>query len=348
MIPCAMFAQSNLVGTAPENCSVLIEHFTGINVGEGVLGYDALIAQYTADPQRVSAICYHFGGFADPVGNQPDFRTAVGDTIGNYCSVQQVPRGVIGRRPFPNQFAIPYGDYGPAVNTTKNLPSPVNLGMASSWDAANRTLSVDVEIYYTADGTGGNDHISVALVENNVIAEQVDFFDPTGIDTAYAHPWLFREQLTTAWGDEVTNNSMGHNETRTYTLNNVSMDYDINNCVVVAYISEFQNDVYQAKHVPADGGTTQVGISENELDRVLGHAFPSPASDQLTIPFRNLSEDAFVRIMDATGRIVLQENVNKGSANMQLDVSSWSAGLYSYSLISESGQASATRIVQIQ
>lgn len=346
-IPCFAMAQSNLVTTNPENRSALIEHFTGINGGEGGIGYNALSAEYQTDPARTSVICYHAGGTATPVAGQPDFQTADGDAINFYFSILQHPRGIVGRVRYQNQFMVHFDDYDVTAGLIRNQSSPVNLGMQTSWDPATRNLSVDVEVYYTATGTGGNDYINVVLVENDVIGFQADFFN--GDDTAYAHPWLYREKLTVdVWGDEVTNNSMGHNETRTYTLNGVSSDYNIDNCWVVAYIGELQEDVYQAKHVAASGGSTQVGIEENELEQVLGFAYPSPANESMTIPLRNLKEDASIRVSDSMGKLVFEQYLPKGSASVNLDVSGWASGLYSYSLISETGKSTAGRTVQVQ
>lgn len=346
--PLLAFSQTQLLSTSPENRSVLLEHFTGINSGDGVIGYDAALDIIQADPFRVAMISYHAGGGAQPVASQPDFQTTEGTTINNYFSVQQHPRGVVGRRPYQSQFAIHFNAYDITSSLVKSLSSPVNLGMSCSFDAATRDLSVDVEVYYTANSPGMNDYISVVLVESNLIAWQQDFYDTTGAggDSTYSHQWLFREPITAIWGDEVQINTAGHSETRTYMIN-VSTDYDISNCYVVAHIGELQEDVYQAKFVAADGGSTQVGITENEFDTVLGEAFPVPALDQVTVPFFKLLEDATLRITDAQGKLISDRLVAAGTQQVTLDVSNWAAGMYSYQIISESGKSAKARMLQV-
>jgi len=347
LAPLVSWAQVQLVSSAPENRSALIEHFTGINSGDGVNGYNALLTEFQSDPQRTAVISYHAGGGAIPISGQPDFQTTDGAAINLFFSVQSSPRGVVGRRLFQQVFQIHFDDYDVTSALVRNLPSPVNLGMASSFDATTRDLTVDVEILYTADGTGGNDLIYVALVESDLIADQVDFSSPTGITPNFSHPWVFREALTPTWGDEVMNNTAGNNETRTYTFANVPAAYDISNCDVVAYIGELQGDVYQAKFVPAVGGSTQVGIEENILERALGEAFPVPAQEMLTIPFFDLKEDATLRITDMLGRVVNDQTITPGTQQVNLAIADWPAGVYSYQIISETGAATKARKLQV-
>jgi hypothetical protein len=346
LFPIAAAAQP-LVSASPENRTTLVEQFTGLYAGEGVQGNNAAMAVYMNNPLEVSIINYHAGPFSVPIGNDPDFSTMDGNTIGNYFSVQQHPRGVVNRRPFPQVYALNYTDYQAASNAARALTSPVNLGMASTFNATTRELSVDVEILYTANSPGGNDYITVALIENDVVGWQTDFTNPNGADTAYNHPRMFRTMLAGTWGDEVMTTTAGHTETRTYSVV-VDSTWNIANCQVVAFIGELQDDVYQARHVPADGGTTTLSIAENPFDRVLGAAFPVPATDNVTIPFFSLESTVSLRITDALGRIVHAEQIPQQTAQSILSVATWSAGIYSYQIISNDGRASTARTFQVQ
>lgn len=342
---CPLFADAQpLISTDPQNRTVLLEHFTGIYVGEGIQGYDEAMAVYMNDPLEVSIISYHHGAFAAPINNDPDFRTADGTLIGDFYSVQQHPRGVINRRPNPLVYAIPRDDYAAAANTVLNLPSPVNLGMISVYDQAANQLSVDVEILYTANSPGGNDYLSVALVESNVVAFQENFFGSA--DSAYMHPYLFRTMLAGTWGDEIMTTTAGHTEGRTYIIN-LDPSWNIANCHVVAFIGEFQDDVYQARNVPADGGSTTLSIQENGLDQVLGTAYPSPSTDLVTIPFFNLDENVTIRVMDVLGRVAYTEQVNQKTEQIVVPVADWAPGIYNYRIISESGEVSAVKAFQV-
>lgn len=344
-LACPLFAGAQtLISTTPENRTALIEQFTGIYAGEGSQGNDAANSVFTNDALRVTWVNYHAGAFSIPINNDPDLSTADGNTIANHFSVQQHPRGVINRRPFPNQYAIPMTSYQGAANAAKNLPSPVNLGMASTFDAGSRDLTVDVEILYTANSPGANDYMTILLMESGIIAYQEDFFN--GPDSSYSHPNVFRTMLAGTWGDEVMITTAGHTEVRSYTIN-VDTAWNIANCHAVAFIGEYQDDVYQARFVPADGGTTTIGIEENSFDRVLGYAFPVPAVEQITIPFYDLTNDVSLRVTDAMGRIVATENVNTGTQQLQITTTDWKAGVYSYQIIGVNGNSSIARLFQI-
>jgi hypothetical protein len=117
---------------------------------------------------------------------------------------------------------------------------------------------------------------------------------------------------------------------------------------VVGFIGEFQDDVYQARHVPADGGSTQVGINENTLDDIIGEAFPVPAMDQVTIPFTDLKEDVTLKVMDGQGRLVFEERLSSGTQQTMLDVSSWAAGLYTYQALTVAGASTKAKMLQVQ
>jgi hypothetical protein len=68
---------------------------------------------------------------------------------------------------------------------------------------------------------------------------------------------VLRDHITATWGDVVTTTTSGTSVVRTYTYN-VPLDWNIQNCEVVAFVSEYQSEVYQVREVPANGGTTLV------------------------------------------------------------------------------------------
>lgn len=145
--PVLALSQS-LVSTSPQNRTVLLEDFTGIHCGycpEGHVIANALEAQYGP---RIAVVGVHAGPFATPDTGEPDLRTTAGTAIDAYFTISGYPAGVINRRVFGGLDDLGRGAWEGAVGEVLELPSPVNLGMASSFDAATRDLQVSVELLF--------------------------------------------------------------------------------------------------------------------------------------------------------------------------------------------------------
>ena len=253
--PIVAFGQS-LVSQAPQNRTALLEDFTGIHCGycpEGHVIAASLEALHGPDLVTVGV---HAGVFAVPGAGEPDLQTTDGTAIDAYFTISGYPAGVINRHLFNGADDLGRGAWEGAVADMLALPSPVNLGMASSFDAGTRDLTVTVELLYTANSPGGNDHISVLLQESHIIGPQTDY-GPSGNHTNYDHMHVLRSYITPTWGEVVTTTTAGTTVTRTYTFN-VPAAWNIANCEAVAFVSEDQSEVYQVRDVPADGGTTLV------------------------------------------------------------------------------------------
>ncbi|MBV6403327.1 MAG: Omp28-related outer membrane protein [Flavobacteriales bacterium] len=251
--PLTVLGQS-LVSTQPELRTALLEDFTGIHCQYCPEGHTVAAAVEAANPDRVVVVGVHAGPFATPGTGEPDFRTPAGTDIDTYFTISGYPAGVISRHLFNGEDDLGRGQWEGAVNEILAMSSPVNLGVQSSFDPVTRDLTVDVVAYYTDNSPSGNDFISVLLKESNIVGPQTS---TGGNIPNYNHQHVLRAYLTPTWGDEVTTTTTGTTVTRTYTYN-VPVGFDIANCEVVAFISEDHSDVYQAREVVADGGTTLV------------------------------------------------------------------------------------------
>src|SRR5690554_7217611 len=83
---CTAYGQT-IVSTSPENKNVVLEEFTGIYCVYCPDGHAIAQAIKDASPDRVSLIHIHTGGFANPSGKHPDFRTHYGAPIADRKSV---------------------------------------------------------------------------------------------------------------------------------------------------------------------------------------------------------------------------------------------------------------------
>ncbi len=254
LVPAVAGAQS-LVNTAPENRTALLEDFTGIHCGYCPEGHVIAASLEAALTDRLVVVGVHAGVFAVPSTGEPDFRTPEGTDIDAHFTISGYPAGVIGRHLFGGADDLGRGAWEGAVNELLTLPSPVNVGVESSYDSGTQELTVHVHALYTSDSPSGNDYVSVLVKENHLIGWQTDYAN--GNHTDYDHVHVLRHYLTDTWGEDVGNPTAGSTVDRTYTYT-VPATWNIANCEVVAFVSEYQSEVYQAREVAADGGTTLV------------------------------------------------------------------------------------------
>ncbi len=253
LIPAFAQAQS-LVSTSPQNRTALLEDFTGIHCGYCPEGHVIMADLAAVHGDQLVNVGIHAGGYAVPSGSEPDFRTPDGDALDAFFPITGYPNGVINRRNYNALLAMGRGAWEGAVNAALALPSPVNVGVESSFDGT--TLTVHVVAYYTANSPVGNDYFSVFVKEDHLDGPQTDYAN--GNHTNYDHLHVLRDYITDTWGEDVGSNPVaGETVERTYTYT-VPSTWNMANCQVVAFVSEYQSEVYQAREVAAEGGSTLV------------------------------------------------------------------------------------------
>ena len=243
LLPTTAFAQS-LAGTSPQNRTALLEEFTGIGCSQCPDGHAVMESIAIANPGKVSLVGIHAGGFALYGPGYPDFRTPEGTALHTYYGVSAAPMAVTNRRAFAGD-TVRGRQYWPSdVATILALPSPVNLGMESSYDMDSEQLTVHVQLYYTSNSPGGSDHIAVLVTEDHLIGPQ------GGAVGDYDHMHVLRGYLTDLWGEVVNTTTAGTTVDRTYKLT-VPPAWNIANCSVIAFVGEYHSDVYQARTLSA-------------------------------------------------------------------------------------------------
>lgn len=255
LAPVAALGQS-LVSTQPENRTAFLEEFTGIHCGYCPEGHAISENLESMWKDRYVAINVHAGGYAVPAQGEPDFRTEDGTAIDAFFTVGGYPAGAVNRHVFNGANDLGRGAWEGACSEMMALPSPVNVGVESSYDAGTSTLTVHVVGYYTANSPAGNDFLTVAITESHIIGYQADYTN--GTQQNYDHKHVLRDIINTdTWGEDIGNPTAGELIERTYTYT-VPAEWVVANCNVVAFIGEYQSDVYQAREVAMDGGTTLI------------------------------------------------------------------------------------------
>ncbi len=275
MIVLASYSQT-ITTTNPLNKNAILEEYTGIHCQYCPQGHAIAHAILEANPGRAVAIAIHQGSFATPGAGEPDYRTPFGDPLAAQTNLSGYPAGTVNRHIFAGGItALNRGDWTNDCNIIMGEPSPVNVGVASSFDSITRLLTVDVELYYTANSTVPTNYINVALLQDHVFGPQ------TGGNAGnnYEHMHMLRYLVTGQWGDAVTTTSAGTLVTRTYTYT-VPAAYNsvpcvVSNCQVAVFVSESHQEIISGDVVDAIGGTNlYIGdFTTNDSIMQLGHPY---------------------------------------------------------------------------
>lgn len=341
LLPLALGAQT-LVGTAPLYRTALLEEFTAVNCGNCPGGHVIAADLESLHGDDLVVVGINAGGLSIPASGQPDLRTAEGTALWNFYSLNAQPKAVVGRTAYNGFTTLSPVYWGGAVDSVLQQASPVNLGFTSTFDPGTRLLTVAVELYYTADGPGGNDHITVLLKEDHITAYQNDY-GPNGPQAFYDHKNVLRAFLTPLWGDEVTTTTQGTLVARSYTYT-VPLDFNIANCSTVAFVGEYQSTVYQVFGTASDGGTTLGLASQTAV--AIGSPYPVPANEVVHIPVGPDLSSGTIAVLDLLGKVVAQQRIAAGTSMVHIGTAALANGTY---LVRRTGApATESRLLLVQ
>jgi hypothetical protein len=207
-------------------------------------------------PGRSAVIALHQGPFASPSTGEPDYRTSFGNALASQAGVNSWPSGTVNRHLFSGSItALSRGDWTANSEIILQQPSPVNVGIETSFDAGSRLLTVHVELYYTASSSAPTNYINVALIQNHIFGPQTN----GGAGNNYEHMEMLRHLITGQWGDAITTTSQGSLVEKTYTYTvpaaYISVPCVIENCEVVVFVAESHQEILSGDVVPAIDGT---------------------------------------------------------------------------------------------
>lgn len=247
----------NWVDTVPKPRKVVLEEFTGIHCGYCPDGHRIANQMVAANPGNVFLINIHAGGYATPGAGEPDLRTTAGDAIDGAAGITGYPSGSV------NRATSPWGQ-GRNLWTTQAggiqaQTSPVNVAVKATVDFATRELVAEVEVYYTADGPGTTNYLTVALTQDDILGPQSDYgnYNPTNwVNGKYRHNHVLRQHLTAGnFGEAITTTTKGSYVYKKYTLT-LPADYkgvkvELSKLNIVAFVAQGNNNILS-------GGGTEV------------------------------------------------------------------------------------------
>jgi hypothetical protein len=223
------------VSTLPQNKKVVIEHFTAMNCQFSPDGDMRAAKIYTADPSNVVLIQIHNGPWATPtVAGTPSFTTAYGNAIGTMPGLNMTgwPAAAINRTVMP-AFSQSTANPGMAQNRNwwdsaakiiKVQPAYCNIALQGTVDVSTRVLTVEAEVYYTANSPVSTNSLHIVLLEDSIHGP---IFNPFKVylnnynpDSSYNHNNLLRAGLTPSFGLTIPNTTSGttFSTTATYTI----------------------------------------------------------------------------------------------------------------------------------
>jgi hypothetical protein len=205
------------VSTEVQKKNILLEEFTGIHCVYCPEGHKIANNLTAAQEGKVYTIAIHSGSFAQPGTGEPDYRIAEGEAIDRYFQVSGYPAGVVNRKAVTlnGQLLSPVlnrGNWTKAAKEVHKEDAPVNLWMNAAFDGPSRTLTVDVEAYYTADSDSAENFMNIVLTQSNIIGPQTGGL----MSDNYVHRHQLKAFVTPLWGDTIHQPQLGEYFTKRY------------------------------------------------------------------------------------------------------------------------------------
>jgi hypothetical protein len=190
----------------------------------------------TDNPGRAFVVAYHpfNSSYTNPAPGDPDFRRHYADSLymTPWCGTSRyMPSAFVARRLWvPNERLTQRSNWPAYGSTIMAEASPLNVGMATKYDEVTQLLTVVVDVYYTS-ATSGSHNLMVTLAENDLQSQQ------SGGTSPYTHKHTFRESFAGQWGDPLCSNpQQGDFFRKEFTFSNVSTDYIMDNCELLAFV----------------------------------------------------------------------------------------------------------------
>lgn len=266
------------VSTAPENRKVLLEEFTGIYCGYCPDGHQKANAVHDADPNNVVLVNIHAGGYANVAVGEPDFKTPEGTAINNMTGTDgtvSVPMGITGypagdvnRTVFSGQgmtsggMAGDRGKWASWASTIKSQPAYCNVALQGTIDVTTRVLTVEAQVYYTANSPQATNYLNIFLLEDSVTGPQHNYGNPYynlsnyNADGTYNHNHVLRKALTPTFGTAIATTTTGsmfsttvsYTVPLTYGATGKTNPCSLGNLHLAGFVTETDVNVINANH----------------------------------------------------------------------------------------------------
>ena len=326
----------NYVSTTPENKRAILEEFTGTGCPNCPGGHTMAATLLTANPETVFVIAFHPTNSSyttnDPMKNS--FPNAFYTIPFISPSNRFMPSAIINRRVWGGVERIQSTTAWTAdVATIKAEPSPLNVGLTSSYDAGSKLLSVTVEVYMTADVTDALSLYTV-LTEDGIIAAQ------SGGTANYVHNHVFRAALPqptpAQWGESIpAPTTAGTLYSTTLTFDNTTTNFNMAECELVVYVRNAATE----EVVSGNGAKVGMATGVSDPSASVGNAltvYPNPVNETTSVYFKlDTPSEVTYTVTDMLGHSVISGIESfSGAGNQQIHIgtSALAAGVYTLTL----------------
>lgn len=187
--------------------NVLLEDYTGHTCGNCPEAADvAHNIQDLYGSDRVIVAAVHAGPFAFP---QPptypaDYQTPVGNELDQTFRISRAgnPNGLVNRTTYNGKFIQSKDNWAPATQALLAAKPKLGLSAAHTWDAASKTVTINVVADYLVDGTDDY-YLTAWILENGIIGDQTDYRkNPSHVED-YEFEHVLRASVNGTWGEQM-------------------------------------------------------------------------------------------------------------------------------------------------
>lgn len=260
-----MFASAQITDTivsmTPSNRNVVLEEYTGVNCQYCPDGHRRANELKAAYPDRVSVINIHQGSFANNT-----YTTQFGNALANQTGLEGYPSGTVNRHVFSgSSTALNRGEWAARAQQIMAMSSPVNIAAEGTLDWATRTVTIRVQLYYTASQNVTSNALNVAILQDNVLGSQTGMAGNPDqvVGNQYNHMHMLRHLITGQWGETIEDIAQGTLVEKNYTyeipaqLGSPAINAALENLTFVAFVCEGHQEILTGTEVPI----THVNVS---------------------------------------------------------------------------------------
>lgn len=253
-----MFASAQITDTivsmTPSNRNVVLEEYTGVNCQYCPDGHRRANELKAAYPDRVSVINIHQGSFANNT-----YTTQFGNALANQTGLEGYPSGTVNRHVFSgSSTALNRGEWAARAQQIMAMSSPVNIAAEGTLDWATRTVTIRVQLYYTASQNVTSNALNVAILQDNVLGSQTGMAGNPDqvVGNQYNHMHMLRHLITGQWGETINDIAQGTLVEKNYTyeipaqLGSPAINAALENLTFVAFVSEGHQEILTGTEVP--------------------------------------------------------------------------------------------------
>jgi hypothetical protein len=294
-----------IVSTTPENKKVLLEEFTGTGCPNCPSGHSTAETLVNNNSGNLFVIAYH------PTNSSYTTTDPMRKTYPNAFytmpfispSNRYMPSAMVNRRVWNGVERIQTtSSWTGDANIIKNESSPLNVGVAATYNSATNIINVDIEVYFTASVTDALT-IYAVLIEDGIVYPQ------SGGGSPYTHNHTFRESFVSQWGDAIsTPTTQNTLKTFAYSFDNTTANYDMSQCAVVVFVRNAANEEIISGNESEVDITTSVstfGKIENSI-----RVFPNPVNESSLVYISlSASEKVSYSLINIIGEEVLSNTL---------------------------------------